>query len=94
MAYSFDLTVAWAMAVTAFAIMFVGGPGSVLGAVVMTCIPEALRFLEPRSMPAVVALRSDGDLRGVPFEAVQARAYWELITCVVTPPETGQGVQP
>ena len=35
MAYSFDLTVAWTMAVTAFAIMIVGGPGSVLGAVVV-----------------------------------------------------------
>jgi branched-subunit amino acid ABC-type transport system permease component len=35
MAYSFDLTVAWNMAVTAFAIMIVGGPGSVLGAVVV-----------------------------------------------------------
>jgi branched-chain amino acid transport system permease protein len=35
MAYSFDLTVAWSMAVTAFAIMIVGGPGSVLGAVVV-----------------------------------------------------------
>ncbi|MGB6796361.1 MAG: branched-chain amino acid ABC transporter permease [Xanthobacteraceae bacterium] len=34
-AYSFDLTVAWTMAVTAFAIMIVGGPGSVLGAVVV-----------------------------------------------------------
>ena len=32
MAYRFDLTVAWTMAVTAFAIMIVGGPGSVLGA--------------------------------------------------------------
>jgi branched-chain amino acid transport system permease protein len=35
MAYSFDLTVAWTMAVTAFAIMIVGGPGSVLGAFVI-----------------------------------------------------------
>ncbi|MGA8319434.1 MAG: branched-chain amino acid ABC transporter permease [Xanthobacteraceae bacterium] len=35
LAYSFDLTVAWTMAVTAFAIMIVGGPGSVLGAVVV-----------------------------------------------------------
>lgn len=35
MAYSFDLTVSWTMAVTAFAIMIVGGPGSVLGAVVV-----------------------------------------------------------
>ncbi|CAN0373359.1 unnamed protein product, partial [Phaeothamnion confervicola] len=32
LAYSFDLTVAWTMSVTAFAIMIVGGPGSVLGA--------------------------------------------------------------
>jgi branched-subunit amino acid ABC-type transport system permease component len=34
-AYSFDLTVAWTMAVTAFAIMIIGGPGSVLGALVV-----------------------------------------------------------
>lgn len=34
-AYSFDLTVAWTMAITAFAIMIIGGPGSVLGAVVI-----------------------------------------------------------
>jgi branched-subunit amino acid ABC-type transport system permease component len=32
MALSFDLTLAWSMAVTVFAIMIVGGPGSVLGA--------------------------------------------------------------
>lgn len=38
MAYSFDLTVAWTMAVTAFAIMIVGGPGSVLGAVAVGMI--------------------------------------------------------
>jgi branched-chain amino acid transport system permease protein len=35
MAYNFDLTVSWSMAVTAFAIMIVGGPGSVLGALVV-----------------------------------------------------------
>jgi branched-subunit amino acid ABC-type transport system permease component len=35
LAYSFDLTVAWPMSVTAFAIMIVGGPGSVLGALVV-----------------------------------------------------------
>ncbi|CAM5182281.1 Branched-chain amino acid transport system permease protein OS=Castellaniella defragrans OX=75697 GN=HNR28_002067 PE=3 SV=1 [Castellaniella defragrans] len=35
LAYSFDLTVAWAMSITAFAIMIIGGPGSVLGAVVV-----------------------------------------------------------
>lgn len=34
-AYSFDVTVAWTMSVTAFAIMIIGGPGSVLGAVVV-----------------------------------------------------------
>jgi branched-chain amino acid transport system permease protein len=34
-AYSFDLTAAWTMAVTAFAIMIIGGPGSVLGALVV-----------------------------------------------------------
>jgi branched-chain amino acid transport system permease protein len=38
MAYSFDLTVAWTMSVTAFAIMIVGGPGSVLGALVVGLI--------------------------------------------------------
>ena len=35
MAYSFDLSSAWTMSVTAFAIMIVGGPGSVLGAFVI-----------------------------------------------------------
>ena len=35
LAYSFDLTVAWTISVTAFAIMIVGGPGSVLGALVV-----------------------------------------------------------
>lgn len=35
MAYSFDLTAAWPMAITAFAIMIIGGPGSVLGALVI-----------------------------------------------------------
>jgi branched-chain amino acid transport system permease protein len=34
-AYSFDLTAAWTMSVTAFAIMIIGGPGSVLGALVI-----------------------------------------------------------
>ncbi|HMK80582.1 MAG TPA: branched-chain amino acid ABC transporter permease [Xanthobacteraceae bacterium] len=34
-AYSFDLTIAWTMAVTAFAIMIIGGPGSVLGALIV-----------------------------------------------------------
>jgi branched-subunit amino acid ABC-type transport system permease component len=34
-AYSVDLTVAWTMAVTAFAIMIIGGPGSVLGALII-----------------------------------------------------------
>ena len=38
MAYSFDLTVGWTMAVTAFSIMIVGGPGSVLGAVAVGMI--------------------------------------------------------
>jgi branched-subunit amino acid ABC-type transport system permease component len=33
--YSFDLTVAWTMAITAFAIMIIGGPGSVLGALIV-----------------------------------------------------------
>ena len=34
-AYSVDLTVAWTMAVTAFAITIIGGPGSVLGALII-----------------------------------------------------------
>ena len=34
-AYSFDLTAAWTMAITAFAMMIIGGPGSVLGALVI-----------------------------------------------------------
>lgn len=32
-AYSFDLSVSWSMSITAFAIMIIGGPGSVVGAV-------------------------------------------------------------
>ncbi len=35
LAYSFDLTVAWTMSITAFAIMIIGGPGSVIGALVV-----------------------------------------------------------
>jgi branched-chain amino acid transport system permease protein len=35
LAYGFDLTLAWGIAITAFAIMITGGPGSVLGAVVI-----------------------------------------------------------
>ena len=35
LAYSFDLTVAWTMSITAFAIMIIGGPGSVMGALVV-----------------------------------------------------------
>ena len=35
LAYSFDLTAAWSMAITAFAIMIIGGPGSVVGALVV-----------------------------------------------------------
>ncbi len=38
MAYAFDLTMAWNMAIIAFAIMIVGGPGSVLGSVVIGMI--------------------------------------------------------
>ena len=38
LAYSFDLTVAWTMSITAFAIMIIGGPGSVLGALVVGMI--------------------------------------------------------
>lgn len=35
LAYSFDLSVAWNMAITAFAIMIIGGPGSVLGGLIV-----------------------------------------------------------
>ena len=35
LAYSFDLTAAWTMSITAFAIMIIGGPGSVLGALIV-----------------------------------------------------------
>ena len=35
LAYSYDLTVAWTMSITAFAIMIIGGPGSVIGALVI-----------------------------------------------------------
>jgi branched-subunit amino acid ABC-type transport system permease component len=35
LAYSFDLSIAWTMAITAFAIMIIGGPGSVLGALIV-----------------------------------------------------------
>jgi branched-chain amino acid transport system permease protein len=35
MAYTFDINVSWAMAITAFAIMIVGGPGSVMGALIV-----------------------------------------------------------
>ena len=35
LAYSYDLTVAWTMSITAFAIMIIGGPGSVIGALVV-----------------------------------------------------------
>jgi branched-chain amino acid transport system permease protein len=38
LAYAFDLTMAWNMAIIAFAIMIVGGPGSVLGSVVIGMI--------------------------------------------------------
>jgi len=38
MAYGFDLTMSWTMAIIAFAIMIVGGPGSVLGSVVIGMI--------------------------------------------------------
>ena len=35
LAYSYDLTVAWTMSITAFAIMIIGGPGSVIGSLVI-----------------------------------------------------------
>lgn len=38
LAYSFDLSVPWSISVTAFAIMIIGGPGSVLGAFVVAMV--------------------------------------------------------
>lgn len=52
-------------------------------------VAKALSFLDGERRPAVEAMKTSGDLSGVSFDAVQAQAYWELITCVTTPPETG-----
>jgi branched-subunit amino acid ABC-type transport system permease component len=73
MAYSFDLTVAWTMAVTAFAIMIVGGPGSVLGAVVVGMVfgftqaavsifanPTVATFSYLAAMLAILLLKPSG----------------------------------
>ena len=73
LAYSFDLTVAWTMSVTAFAIMIVGGPGSVLGALVVGMVfgftqaivsifasPTAATFSYLLAMLAMLLFRPSG----------------------------------
>ena len=73
LAYSFDLTVAWTMSVTAFAIMIVGGPGSVLGALVVGLVfgftqaivsifasPTAATFSYLAAMLAMLLFRPTG----------------------------------
>lgn len=73
LAYSFDLTVAWPMSVTAFAIMIVGGPGSVLGALVVGLVfgftqaivsifasPTAATFSYLAAMLAMLLFRPTG----------------------------------
>ena len=73
MALSFDLTLAWNMAVTVFAIMIVGGPGSVLGAVVVGMMfgftqavvsafatPTIASFAYLGAMLGVLLLKPDG----------------------------------
>jgi branched-chain amino acid transport system permease protein len=73
LAYSFDLTVAWTMSVTAFAIMIVGGPGSVLGALVVGLVfgftqavvsifasPTAATFSYLAAMLAMLLVKPNG----------------------------------
>jgi len=73
LAYSFDLTVAWAMSITAFAIMIVGGPGSVLGAPVVGLVfgftqaivsifasPTAATFSYLAAMLAMLLVKPNG----------------------------------
>ena len=73
LAYSFDLTVAWTMSVTAFAIMIVGGPGSVLGALVVGLVfgftqaivsnfasPTAATFSYLAAMLAILLFKPSG----------------------------------
>jgi branched-chain amino acid transport system permease protein len=73
LAYSFDLTVAWTMSVTAFAIMIVGGPGSVLGALVVGLVfgftqaivsifasPTAATFSYLAAMLAMLLIKPNG----------------------------------
>lgn len=73
LAYSFDLTVAWTMSVTAFAIMIVGGPGSVLGALVIGLVfgftqaivsnfasPTAATFSYLAAMLAILLFKPSG----------------------------------
>lgn len=73
LAYSFDLTVAWTMSITAFAIMIIGGPGSVLGALVVGMVfgftqaivsifasPTAATFSYLGAMLIMLLLRPNG----------------------------------
>ena len=73
LAYSFDLTVAWTMSVTAFAIMIVGGPGSVLGALTIGLVfgftqaivsnfasPTAATFSYLAAMLAILLFKPSG----------------------------------
>ena len=73
LAYSFDLTVAWTMSVTAFAIMIVGGPGSVLGALTVGLVfgftqaivsnfasPTAATFSYLAAMLAILLFKPSG----------------------------------
>jgi branched-chain amino acid transport system permease protein len=73
LAYSFDLTVAWTMSITAFAIMIIGGPGSVLGALVVGLVfgftqaivsvfasPTAATFSYLAAMLAMLLLKPTG----------------------------------
>lgn len=73
LAYSFDLTVAWTMSITAFAIMIIGGPGSVIGALVVGMTfgftqaivsifasPTAATFSYLAAMLAMLLFRPDG----------------------------------
>ncbi len=73
LAYSFDLTVAWTMSITAFAIMIIGGPGSVLGALVVGMVfgftqavvsifasPTAATFSYLAAMLVILLFRPNG----------------------------------
>lgn len=73
LAYSFDLSIGWTMSVTAFAIMIVGGPGSVLGALVVGMVfgftqaivsifasPTAATFSYLAAMLAMLLIKPNG----------------------------------